>query len=106
MTLLGRRTQAGAVPLQRAQEVGPSDLLIVAVDRDGAARWAGTTPDPGIVRAEFPDASGLLSGQVVERTSVEALVVVPAHPELTGARVYRPRPDGKGLALLGSVPLA
>lgn len=78
-----------------------------AVDTEGLARWSAPVADPTVLRAEFPDAGGNLSGQVLAHLSAEALVVVPDDPAIAEVRLYRPGQGvtRTGLELVGAFPL-
>jgi len=107
VALKDRQVGRSALQRERSFEVAPDRLLVVAVSTDGRARWATTVPDPTLVRAEFPDETGALSGQVLHLARGEVRVRVPADPEVTGVDIYRPSAAGSGSApqLLGSIPV-
>ncbi len=107
VSLRGRHAERGAPVIQRSQEVGADQLLIVALDRGGRARWSSTVPDPSIIRAEFPDSGGELSGHVLERPFAEVTVSIVDDPAIYEVHLYRPvrRVDGSVLAWLGFIRL-
>ena len=107
MRVTDRRSGLGDPPGRRAFQPAPGELLVVVVDRSGAARWAAPVPDPRLIRAELPDADGRLSGQVLERPSAELRLQIPDRAELVEARVYRTHagPPGPRLEPIGSFPV-
>jgi hypothetical protein len=107
LAVTGRQVRQVALPQQRSVDVSADQLLVVAVGPGGRARWATTVPDPTLVRAEFPDANGLLSGQVLHLPLADLLVRVPASPEITQVDIYRPAEPGGNARpqLLGSIQL-
>ena len=105
--VIERRRASGALPRQRAIELSADQLLIVAVDRLGRDRQRMLLPDPRLLRAEWPDATGELQGVVLHRANADFFVTVPDDPAITELRVYHPRWTGKtfDLDLLGTVQL-
>ena len=55
--------------------------------------------DPTIVRAEAPDASGLLSGQVLRRTNTTFVITIPVPSTVQELRIYKPRWTGASFVL-------
>jgi hypothetical protein len=102
-----RRRASGAMPRQRAIELSADQLLIVAVDRLGRDQQRTLLPDPRLLRAEWPDPTGVLQGVVLHRANAEFFVPVPDDPAITELRVYHPRWSGDAfdLDLLGTARL-
>ena len=107
MVLRAHLQAADPVPQQRALELADDRLLVLAVDSAGRIRFWSVMANPRIIRAEFPDASGRLSGRVIEQPDAELLVDVPADPAIQEVRVYVPqrRESSWELNLAGSVAL-
>jgi hypothetical protein len=57
-----------------------------------------------MIRAEFPDASGRLSGKVIERPDAELLVDIPADPAIREVRIYTPQAGNSRLAGTVAMP--
>jgi len=102
MRLRAQRSLPGAVPQQRALEMADDRLLVLAVDAAGQIRFWSVIANPRLIRAEFPDASGRLSGRVIERPDAELLVDLPADPAIREVRIYTPQAD-RNLRLAGTV---
>jgi len=102
MRLRAQRQNPGEVPHQRALEMADDRLLVLAVDAAGEIRFWSVIANPRIIRAEFPDSSGRLSGRVVQRDA-ELLVDIPADPAIREVRVYTPQ--GSDLRLAGTVAM-
>src|SRR5258706_8000398 len=90
MRLRAQRLNLGPVPQQRSLELADDRLLILAVDAAGEIRFWSVIANPRLIRAEFPDASGRLSGRVIERPDAELIVDVPADPAIREVRIYTP----------------
>lgn len=93
------RTRRGALPKQRSLELSPDQVLVVAVDAASRMKWWGLTPDPRIVRAEFPGPDGVLTGQTVVNDDAAMLLAYPDDPAITELRLYHPRWTGERFAL-------
>jgi hypothetical protein len=81
----------GPMPRQRAPELSEEQLLVVGVDARGQPRDWALVADPGLVRAESPDARGRLQGETHRLAETEFLVTLPAGPAIAELRFYRPR---------------
>lgn len=84
---------------ERDPQIGPDDLVIVAVDAQGTEVSWQRVKDPRILRAEFPDAAGRLSGQTLYRTDTELTVTVPDDVAAVSVDVYEAVRSGSSLAL-------
>jgi hypothetical protein len=106
-TVVERRHRSGSLPRQRAPELSPDQLLIVAVDSQGREKERVLVPDPRVLRAELPGPTGELHGEVLHRATAEFLVPLPDDPTIVELRVYHPRWTGStfDLDLLGTAPL-
>jgi hypothetical protein len=100
MALRSYRLTSDDPPRQRSFELGEDHLLVLGVDARGAIRAWTVVANPRLVRAEFPDADGRLSGRVIERPETEILVDLPADPAIREVRVYQPRAATRGFDLL------
>ncbi len=101
LTLVERRTheQEAKLPRLRAVELSTNQVFVAAIDNRGLLRWWTLIADPRIVRAERPDANGLLSGEVLYDPQAEILLTLPADAEIAEVRLYKPRWDGARFAL-------
>ncbi len=95
------RSRSGRAPLLRTVRPADGQLLAVAVDGDGRARYSVTAADPLLLRAEFPGADGQLSGEEIERKTGSLVVSIPNDATIVAVRLYRP--EGDGVTLLGDV---
>ncbi len=102
--LVKRKAGLGSLPRQRAPELSPQQLLIIATDDQQRLRWWGLIADPRILRAEFPQPSGELAGQIFYHAQVQFVVAVPDDATITELRFYHPRWTGAAyeLDLLGT----
>jgi len=103
MRLRTQRQNPGPVPQQRVLELADDRLLVLAVDAAGEIRFWSVIANPRLIRAEFPDASGRLSGRVIERDA-ELLIDIPADPAIREVRVYTPQAGDLRLAGTVAVP--
>lgn len=84
---------------ERDPQIGPDDLVVVAVDAQGTEVSWQRLKDPRILRAEIPDATGRLSGQTLYRTDTQLTVTVPDDVAAVAIDVYEPVRSGGALAL-------
>jgi hypothetical protein len=105
--LLQRRAVTGPLPRQRNPQLSEDQLVAIAVDAAGRESDWQLIKDPRVLRAEFPDDTGRLSGQVMHRTEAEFLLTLPALGTYTEVRMYQPVWTGTEFRLrfLGSIPL-
>jgi hypothetical protein len=94
-----RRPPGPPLARERDPQLSGDRLVVVAVDADGTPTDVRIVPDPRIVRAETPDATGLLSGTVLMYPDVELRVTLTASPDTRELRVYQPRWTGDAWAL-------
>lgn len=95
----------GGLPKQRSAELSPTQVVVVALDAGGRARWCGVVADPRLLRAEAPGPDGELSGQVIYKDAAEFVVAYPDDEAIREIRLYHPDWDGQNfsLALVGAV---
>jgi hypothetical protein len=64
-------------------------------------------PDPRLLRAEWPDPTGVVQGVKLHRANADFFVPVPDDSAITELRVYHPRWTGTAfdLDLVGTVRL-
>lgn len=81
------------VPLarERAPQLAPDRLVVVAVDASGAPIDWRIVADPRVVRAESPDATGLLSGIDLTYLEAEFRVAIAESADTRELRIYKPR---------------
>jgi hypothetical protein len=105
-SLVESRQARGPMPRQRMPELSSDQILVVAMDEQGAQSGWTLIPDPRIIRAESPGPDGELSGQVLYLSSAEFLVSVPGG-SAAALRFYQPFWTGKefSLILLGALEL-
>jgi hypothetical protein len=100
LTVLERRSAIGPIPRQRRAEVSSGQVVVTAIDAAGMEKARSVLPDPRIIRAEIPDASGALQGIVLLRPNADFLVTVPGSQDIRELRIYEPRWNGRGFNLL------
>jgi hypothetical protein len=88
MLVKERTIGSGRLPVLRTIGSADDQFLVVALDEQRRVRYSATVADPTRIRAEFPDESGRLQGQIVERDA-EIDVRVPNDERIVSARVYR-----------------
>lgn len=94
-----RRPPGPPLVRERDPQLAADRLVVVAVDAAGTSIDWRIVPDPRIVRAETPDATGLLSGTVLMYPDVELRVALTASPDTRELRVYQPRWTGEAWVL-------
>ena len=107
VTVLSRRRGVGPLPRERDPQLSADRLVVVSADVTGRELDWRIVPDPRLVRAEFPDAQGQLSGRTFLRAEINLLVDVPNNPDIVRLRIYAPQltNDGYVLNLLATVDL-
>ena len=95
----GSRQAADPPQRERDPQIGPDDIVVVALDAQGVETSWQRVRDPRILRAEMPDATGLLSGETLYRTDTELTVTVPDDGSAVLLDVYEPVAAGGTLAL-------
>lgn len=106
--IVSQRPAAGSRVRERNPELSADQVVIVmADDRGRAVAWTAIH-DPRIIRAEFPAATGELTGQVFHRAETEFTIDVPVSLDVVQLQVYAPRWTDAGWVLdrLGAVALA
>jgi hypothetical protein len=107
VTVVNRRRGIGPLPQERDPQLSEDRLVVVSVDATGRELDWRLVMDPRLVRAEFPDAQGRLSGQTFQRTEINLLVDLPNDTDIVRLRIYAPQmtADGFVLNLLVTVDL-
>ena len=95
------------MPRDRNPELAADRIVVVSVDAVGREVDWRIVADPRIIRAEFPDEQGRLSGRTLRYSEASLLIDIPDDPAIVSLRVYEPRPaDGEFLLqLIASVTL-
>ena len=93
------RSVSGLPSLERDPQLSEDVLVVFGVGANGVEEGWQIVRDPTIVRAEAPDASGLLSGQVLRRTNTTFVVTIPVPSTLQELRIYKPRWTGASFVL-------
>jgi hypothetical protein len=106
-TVIAVHRYPGARPRQRTPELSEEQILVITADARGEPRAWTLVTDPGLIRAERPGPDGGLTGETHRLARAELLVTLPADPQATGLRFYRPRWTGAlfALDLLGTAGL-
>lgn len=107
VAVLSRRRGAGPLPQERDPQLSADRLVVVSIDATGRELDWRIVLDPRLVRAEFPDAQGQLSGRTFQRAEINLLVDIPNDPDIVRLRIYAPQltSDGYVLNLLATVDL-
>jgi hypothetical protein len=92
--IVERRDLAVAAVRERDPQLAADRLVALAVDDAGATVDWRIVADPTILRAEEPDATGLLSGRTLTQPAAEFRVALAADPRITEIRIYKPRWTG------------
>lgn len=100
------KNRTNIIKRQRAFELSPKLLLILALDVDRNVLWWHLQPNPHILRAEFADENGHLEGSTKFLGNVSVLFSLPNDASISEVYIYRPVWDGSySLDLMGSVGL-
>jgi hypothetical protein len=97
--LIAERSVSGLPSVERDPQLSEDVLVVFGVGANGVEEGWQIVRDPTIVRAEAPDASGLLSGQVLRRTNTTFVVTIPVPSTLQELRIYKPRWTGASFVL-------
>lgn len=97
--MMGSRPVFDPPVRERNPQIGPDDIVVVALDAQGNEVSWQRMRDPRILRAEIPDATGRLSGQTLYRTDAELTITVPDDVMAVSLDVYEPVASGGTLAL-------
>ena len=79
---------------ERDPQISDDSLVVVAVDAAGATLDWQIIADPRVIRAESPDADGLLSGQRLVARTAEVRAVLNGGDRTARILVYTPQWDG------------
>ena len=90
LQVLRQRRRSDDVPRQRSEEIGPGQLLVVALDRQGTVRFTRIMNDPRVVIGEVADETGRLQRTDVPLADVDIEVAVPASVDVGEFRIYQP----------------
>ena len=90
LQVLRQRRRNDDVPRQRSDEIGPGQLLVVALDRQGTVRFTRIMNDPRVVIGEVADETGQLHRTDVPLAAVDIEVAVPASVDVGEFRIYQP----------------
>ena len=108
ITLKQTKTSDKAIARQRSLEFSPTQIFIVALDRNRQALWWTLENDPRILRLETADEQGRLSNpNLVYSNEADLLFSLPADERIVEARFYRPVWNGEeySLEIIGSLNL-
>lgn len=102
------RDLAVAVVRERDPQLAADRLVVIGVDAAGSAIDWRIVPDPTVLRAEEPDATGLLSGRTLTQPAAEIRVALAADARIIDIRIYKPRWTGTAFVLepLGTLAAA
>jgi hypothetical protein len=106
LTATSSLARPGSVPVPRTLELATTHTLVIGVDESQQLLWWNQFPDPRILRAEVPDASGQQHiGRTFYRSETDFTVAYPNNPAINELRFYHPLWNGTGfeLELIGSV---
>jgi hypothetical protein len=98
-SVIDRRDLVVAAVRERDPQLAPDRLLVIAVDDAGTTLDWRIVADPTVLRAETPDATGLLSGQILTQPSADFRVALAADPRISELRIYKPRWTGTEFVL-------
>lgn len=103
--VVSSRAVGDAGTLERAPQLSEDRLVVVAVDAAGREIGWQLVKDPGVVRAEGPTPSGVLTGQILRSGATSFVLSVPRGSGIADLRIYKPRWTGTAFALdpLGAV---
>lgn len=104
-TVVHQRVVSGRLPRQRNPELSTDQIVVIARDADGRDLDSHLIPDPRILRAEQPDSSGKLTGQILYRANADFFITLPADPKIKQIDFYHPQWSGTEFSLesLGTV---
>ena len=106
LAVLGERALTEVPARPRSLELGPGQVLVVALDAKRQLRSWSIVGDPRLLRAETTDAQGhwvhakspgVLAGGVGQRALARFSLEIPAGPGVTEIQVFEPRATGDEL---------
>jgi hypothetical protein len=97
--IVDRRDLTVAAVRERDPQLSADRLVVIAVDAAGRTVDWRIVPDPTVLRAEEPDATGLLSGRTLTRPAAEFRVALAADSRISEIRIYKPRWTGTEFVL-------
>ena len=98
VTLLSERTVMAVPEKRRALRLSVDRIVIIGLDAANRELWRFSRPDPRLVRAEFPNAAGELSGQEFYYDKATLSLALPSEPRLRQLRLLKPRWTGRSFA--------
>jgi len=106
--LVSQRAVNGLPSLERDPQLSEDLLVVFGIGANGVEEGWQLVRDPGIIRAETPGPSGVLSGQLLRRTNATFMITIPAPSSLQELRIYKPRWTGTSFVLdpAGTLTLA
>jgi hypothetical protein len=98
----------GPLPKARSAELTEDHLVVLGLDARGEELGRVALIDPRIIRAEWADEEGRLTGLVLTHPSADFTVVFPAALEIAAIRVLVPKWTGNGFAFqtLGEITVS
>ena len=98
----------GFLPKTRSAELTEDHLVVLGLDARGEELGRVALIDPRIIRAEWADEEGRLSGRVLMHPSVDFTVFFSAALEIVSVRILVPKWTGNGFAFqtLGEIPVS
>jgi hypothetical protein len=78
----------GPLPRERDPQLSTDHLVVVSSDGAGRETDWRIVPDPRLIRGEFPDEQGRLTGRLFQRSEANLLVDIPDRSDIVRLRVY------------------
>jgi hypothetical protein len=104
-----KKTFDKAIARQRSLEFSPTQIFIVALDKNQRVLWWTLENDPRILRLETADEQGRFSNpNVVYLNEADLLFSIPADEEIIETRFYHPVWNGEeySLEIIGTLDLS
>jgi hypothetical protein len=98
----------GSLPKARSAELTDDHLVVLGLDARGEELGRVALIDPRIIRAEWADEEGRLTGRILFHSSADFTVFFPAALEIASVRILVPRWTGNGFDFqaLGEIPVS
>jgi hypothetical protein len=98
----------GSLPKARSAELTDDHLVVLGLNARGEELDRFALIDPRIIRAEWADEEGRLSGRILFRSSADFTVFFPATLEIVSVRILVPKWTGNGFDFqaLGEIPVS
>jgi len=97
--VISRVRGEGPLPRERDPQLSADHLVVVSSDAAGREVDWRIVPDPRLIRAEFSDDQGRLTGRLLQRVEANLLVDIPDSPDIVRLRIYAPEWGGDGFVL-------